>query len=39
MYLYVDEYYRQKGIGKHLLSEAKNTAKQLGYTKISLYFP
>ena len=27
-----------KGIGKHLLSEAKNTtAKQLGYTKISLY--
>ena len=37
IYLYVDEYYRQKGIGKHLLSEAKNTAKQLGYTKISLY--
>ena len=37
IYLYVDKYYRQKGIGKHLLSEAKNTAKQLGYTKISLY--
>ena len=37
IYLYVDKYYRQKSIGKHLLSEAKNTAKQLGYTKISLY--
>lgn len=37
VYLYVNEFYRHKGIGKQLLSEAKHIAKQLGYTKISLY--
>ncbi len=34
--LFIDEKYRNKGIGKFLISQAKNFAKENGITKITL---